>query len=825
MFLLVLALAGLAAVAGSDDVDLFGMLGVVPEKEVGETRNLKWLTDLLIPAILAALVPYLAPRRLLQSGIRPTGIRDKVVYQIAASALFVGVPFLTLLYFTRENISRANQDRDGRFVEADISQTIGWGGTSEPWRRLKKVLGGVPTSAGQTALKDVEAGLERIACCDRQIDVLQANDDEQNRWYGTKPWYINLRSISELTTHSREARQARECVVASINHHLIMNKNFVRNLGGADATEPGEMINVRPASILQEIIDELQSKSSPAEQSSEEVKVSPEKRTPAAFSKKSLLDRIRLASLVASQFQKSLEGMSDHVNAGTGHRGDNTEKSLPLTHRSAERDWYRVRMTERNREVLAALVDAPGVRKSPAFGDKVQGPTAVLEVDQRWRLSWVRVSFIILITILIWCDQNSTSLNPYYEHCLQDAWIQPVTGSKGDLRINDLRNTENGQPYHLITGAAFLSAPLMNDLDDGHTPQIRRTEEFLFSRNVCGSETTGYYPTSAYDNGRMTLSSALAISGAAVAPIQHPHTMMRLICFALNLRLGRWCPIGVGKPNPFPWENEVPGLQLWVKHLCELVSGSKGKKNLCYVTDGGVHENLGIRALLKRRCRLIIGCDAGCDPAYVLEDLGHLFRWCRTQDGIVISPLPGSDFESLRPKRVPNKTAAPAPKTEESEEDEPGPLPDREWADCHFAAFEIKYPTQPGRSSEDQLPTDGLLLYFKSVMTGDEPLELREYALTHPKFPHDSTADQFYPPEQFESYRQLGFHLFDTICRGTRMDRPQDGLVRESIQQWADSRFLPGGCAKQFVEMMFKSRFFPSLDLDGTKPLPSAGFK
>jgi hypothetical protein len=237
----------------------------------------------------------------------------------------------------------------------------------------------------------------------------------------------------------------------------------------------------------------------------------------------------------------------------------------------------------------------------------------------------------------------------------------------------------------------------------------------------------------------------------------------------------------------------------------EFFLGSRGALNLCYVTDGGVHENLGIRVLLKRRCRLIIACDAGCDTHYVFEDLAHLLRLCRTRDGIDITPLTANGIEGLRPlkRNSQKKTSGSASaKDADSAEGEPHSLPTRALADSHFTAFEIKYPPLSTQDRLKQQPETGLLLYFKSALTGDEPLELKQYALSHPIFPQDSTADQFYPPEQFESYRQLGFHLFDSLRREPTSSSQCDDDVENKIRKVA-GEFVQHGCASHILEKMF----------------------
>ena len=41
-------------------------------------------------------------------------------------------------------------------------------------------------------------------------------------------------------------------------------------------------------------------------------------------------------------------------------------------------------------------------------------------------------------------------------------------------------------------------------------------------------------------------------------------------------------------------------------------------------------------------------------------------------------------------------------------------------------------------------------------MTGHEDTSVLQYKAGHPHFPHETTGDQFYAEDQFESYRRLG---------------------------------------------------------------------
>jgi hypothetical protein len=58
---------------------------------------------------------------------------------------------------------------------------------------------------------------------------------------------------------------------------------------------------------------------------------------------------------------------------------------------------------------------------------------------------------------------------------------------------------------------------------------------------------------------------------------------------------------------------------------------------------------------------------------------------------------------------------------------------------------------------------NGTLLYLKATLSGDEPVDVANYAAAHSDFPHETTANQWFGESQFESYRVLGIHTVDSI--------------------------------------------------------------
>jgi hypothetical protein len=76
-------------------------------------------------------------------------------------------------------------------------------------------------------------------------------------------------------------------------------------------------------------------------------------------------------------------------------------------------------------------------------------------------------------------------------------------------------------------------------------------------------------------------------------------------------------------------------------------------------------------------------------------------------------------------------------------------------------------------SAVDPGAEDGRLICVKPMLLGTEPLDVGNYGATHPTFPHQTTADQWFDESQTESYRQLGI----LTIRDIRRDWPGGSLA------------------------------------------------
>jgi hypothetical protein len=309
---------------------------------------------------------------------------------------------------------------------------------------------------------------------------------------------------------------------------------------------------------------------------------------------------------------------------------------------------------------------------------------------------------------------------------LHDLWA-PGVEPRGD----------NWRPLHVINAALNLVS------SKNLAWQERMAAPFTFSPLHCGSGSS-IFTDGAYRwtnpppggglryGGRLglTLGTAMAISGAAVSPNMGYNTSpgVAFLMALFNVRLGWWLANPRGD-NPHYWRTS-PLISLR-PYFMEMFGLTSETERWVYLSDGGHFENLGIYEMVRRRCRLIVVSDAGCDPDYTFDDLGNALRKIWIDLGVRIDVV-GLDRLKKRFKERPTP-ATHAP---------------------YWAVGRIHYKAADGGAVED-----GQLLYFKSGLHGTEPMDVLSYAMSHPTFPHETTANQFFSESQFESYRMLGFEI------------------------------------------------------------------
>jgi hypothetical protein len=144
----------------------------------------------------------------------------------------------------------------------------------------------------------------------------------------------------------------------------------------------------------------------------------------------------------------------------------------------------------------------------------------------------------------------------------------------------------------------------------------------------------------------------------------------------------------------------------------------------------------------------MIICDGGADPTYEFGDFANLMRKARIDFDAYIEPFEFQDDDDGNDPRVPENVRqylgnlADLKPPVDADGNITGP------SKTHAALFWVRYATGPSRPS--------LLLYIKASLIGSESADVMNYHVTHPEFPHESTGDQFFEEDQWESYRNLG---------------------------------------------------------------------
>lgn len=340
-------------------------------------------------------------------------------------------------------------------------------------------------------------------------------------------------------------------------------------------------------------------------------------------------------------------------------------------------------------------------------------------------------------------------------------------------------------PTLLVCAAANVSDP-------GATPPGRHVTSFTFSPYTVGGPLVGATTTKRYEevfaNDRsrardLTLPAAVAMSGAAIAPSMGKLTR-RPLTFLLalgNVRLGVWVPnprwIASGASWIGSWRPPRPSYL-----LRELLGRNRVDGRYLFVTDGGHYENLGLVELLRRGCTEIYCFDASGGESF--SELGEAVALARSELGVEIKIDPSALMPGVKGAAAASSSAAPAAETPAPAATPPARTPpaassqtpatsatstpaanaanmssseaESAPSEADAAAKSVlraafRYPPQKGAAE-----VTGVIYYARNVMTKDAPWDVQARHLEDPAFPHDSTADQLYTDQKFESYRVLG---------------------------------------------------------------------
>lgn len=294
-----------------------------------------------------------------------------------------------------------------------------------------------------------------------------------------------------------------------------------------------------------------------------------------------------------------------------------------------------------------------------------------------------------------------------------------------DLRMHELK--PQFRPFHVVNITLNLVA------GKRLAWQQRKAEPFTVTPLHCGSSDLGYRPSDKYASG-ISLGTAMTLSGAAASPNMgyYSSPIIGFIMTLFNARLGAWLG-NPGQRGTGTWREQGPKSAV-ASIVRELFGLTNEDCPYVYLSDGGHFENLGIYEMIKRRCRYILVLDGTADYDLEFADLGNALRKIRIDTNVNI------EFERSWEEQMHRRK--------------------RRWASARISYCDAG------------LCEDGILIYVKPILCGDEPPDIVAYQKSHPDFPHERTTKQFFSESQTESYRMLGLHTIRDIFENA--DSPVD---------------------------------------------------
>ena len=295
-----------------------------------------------------------------------------------------------------------------------------------------------------------------------------------------------------------------------------------------------------------------------------------------------------------------------------------------------------------------------------------------------------------------------------------------------------------GRPYHLIN----CNVVLVNSRTASY--RGRGGDSFTLAPLYSGSDSIGWHPTDGFSSNRMTLPTAMAISGAAA----NPHTGVggsgptrnRFVSFLMSfmgVRLGFWARNPIAPRFRRFIATMAPNL--WYPGLVQGLLGQRYRESAGFIelTDGGHFENLGLYELFRRQVDVVICSDAGADADFGFGDLANAIERARVDFGTKVTFHEDYGLDALLPGSA-----------EKAGDKDKVFVEKFGLAKRAFAVADISYGEKNGR-----------LIYLKTALTKNLSEDIYGFKSRNPTFPDQSTIDQFFDEVQLESYRQLGFEL------------------------------------------------------------------
>ncbi len=281
----------------------------------------------------------------------------------------------------------------------------------------------------------------------------------------------------------------------------------------------------------------------------------------------------------------------------------------------------------------------------------------------------------------------------------------------------------------------------------------------------------------------MTVGQYMSISAAAMSTGMGRLTNIftSLVIGLFGARFGYWWDSGVERDkkilNKFSW--------LFINQrllMNELFARYKGTaKRHWYLSDGGHFENLALYELLRRKLKFMIAFDHGRDLDYKFESLAELTRTVRADFNTQLRMLDSDELDKMVSPKIRHLFGTKNDLRRNGGSQFDGidfsngvtKQGNGTWANAYATIIEVTY-------SDGEI---GHILYIVPTLIGNEPIDVLGYYMKNPNFPQQSTNDQFFDEEQWESYRKLMNHIVTELFKSDGTKTPNQWMKKGEIKK------------------------------------------
>lgn len=380
----------------------------------------------------------------------------------------------------------------------------------------------------------------------------------------------------------------------------------------------------------------------------------------------------------------------------------------------------------------------------------------LLALRDSWILGthgWVFVFVPLLIAVLF--KVNDTSIFQFYRDRLDAAYLsyQPDGGKPEPFTTPTLAEVNADAspgvwPKLMLLGTANVRDPDLLPADRHGTPFVLSDTVGISDPRLPGGTALLDAKAYSYDldvkwkaraSRQLTVAMAVAMSGAAVAPIAGRDDRVlgryRLLLALANIRLGLWVRNPYWVANDARRQRGTEGLRWarWVLRVNDYLDNfapsllfheAIGLPRIImpflYVTDGGHYDNLGLVEALRTKPRRIIMLDGSGDPEDGFPTMANAIATARMDQQVEIA------FDPRRLRRGARQ------------------YPRSGWTVCTA--------TYPDGSTCD-------IVYIKALLPKGQPWDLQSYRTRNPGFPSTTMEYELFDEFTFEAYRELGCSL------------------------------------------------------------------